>query len=242
MNRRIALLIAALIIAGLGTGLVYAYVKSADDRAIQAQAPVSVLVAKVPIAAGTKVLDAANAGSFEVQELPAETVTPGALSSVDALAESVAIAPIFPGQQILSAMFGTSATASTVTGLALPPGMIAVSVQFGDPQRVAGFVLPGSDVVVFLSGAIGEIPDTTRVLIPRARVVAAGPTTVTPPADPTQANVELLPQALLTLAMNQQDATKIIFASTRGTLYLGLLNGASKIAPNPGVNAGSLFA
>ena len=49
MNRRIALLIAALIIAGLGTGLVYAYVKSADDRAIQAQAPVSVLVAKVPI-------------------------------------------------------------------------------------------------------------------------------------------------------------------------------------------------
>lgn len=242
MNRRIALLIAALIIAGLGTGLVYAYVKSADDRAIQAQAPVSVLVAKVPIAAGTKVLDAANAGSFEVQALPAETVTPGALSSVDALAESVAVAPIFPGQQILGAMFGTSATASTVTGLALPPGMIAVSVQFGDPQRVAGFVLPGSDVVVFLSGAIGETADTTRVLIPRARVVAAGPTTVTPPADPTQANIEVFPKALLTLALNQKDASKIIFASTKGTLYLGLLNGASKTAPDPGVDAGSLFA
>lgn len=242
MNRRIALLIAALIIAGLGTGLVYAYVKSADNRAIQAQAPVTVLVAKVPIAAGTRVLDAANAGSFEAQELPAESVAPGALSSVQSLSESVAVTPILPGQQILSAMFGATAGVSTVTTLQLPAGQIAVSVQFGDPQRVAGFVVPGSDVVVFLSGAIGGTPDTTRVLIPRAKVVAAGPTTVTPPADPAQANVEPFPKALLTLALAQADAEKIIFASTKGTLYLGLLNGASKTAPAPGVTAGNLFA
>lgn len=242
MNRRIALLIAALIIAGLGTGLVYAYVKSADDRAIEAQAPVTVLVAKLPIAAGTRVLDAANAGSFEAQEFPAESVAPGALSSVDALIDAVAVAPIFPGQQVLSAMFGTTAANSAVTSLPLPAGKIAVSVQFGDPQRVAGFVVPGSDVVVFLSGVIGDGPDTTRVLIPRATVVAAGPTTVTPPADPALANVEPFPKALLTLALDQADAEKIIFASTKGTLYLGLLNGASKTAPDSGITATNLFA
>ncbi len=242
MNRRIALLIAAVIIAGLGTGLVYAYVKSADDRAIEAQAPVSVLVAKLPIAAGTRVQDAANAGSFELQEFPAGSAAPGALSSVDTLLEAFALTPIFPGQQILAPMFGANATAGAVTSLALPPGKIAVSVQFGDPQRVAGFVVPGSDVVVFLSGVIGEADDATRVLIPRATVVAAGPTTVTPPLDPATANVELFPKALLTLALDQADAEKIIFASTKGTLYLGLLNGASQTAPAPGVTATNLFA
>ena len=244
MNRRIALLIAAVIVAGLGTTMVFLYVKSADDRAIEAQAPVTVLVAKLPIAAGTNVQDAANAGSFEAQEVPAESVTPGALSSVEALAESVAVAPIFPGQQILSPMFGVSASASNVTGLTLPPGTIAVSVQFGDPQRVAGFVVPGSDVVVFLSGPVGvedDPEDITRVLIPRARVVAAGPTTVTPPADPAAANIEVFPKALLTLALAQKDAEKIILASTQGTLYLGLLNGASETAPGPGVTVGNLF-
>lgn len=244
MNRRIALLIAALVIASLGTGLVYAYVKSADDRALEAQAPVTVLVAKLPIAAGTRVQDAANAGSFEAQAFPASAVVPGALSSVDVLAESVAVTPIFPGQQIISAMFGTNDTASNVAGLSLPPGKVAVTVQFGDPQRVAGFVVPGSDVVVFFSAKAGgseSLPELTRVLIPRARVVAAGPTTLSPPTDVTQANAEVFPKALLTLALDQKDAEKIIFASDKGTLYLGLLNGASQIAPGAGITADNLF-
>lgn len=244
MNRRIALLIAAVVIAGLGTGLVYAYVKSADDRAVEAQAPVTVLVAKLPIAAGTRVLDAANAGSFESQSVPAGSVTPGALSSVEALAEAVAVTPIFPGQQVISAMFGTTPTVGVVSSLALPPGKIAISVQFGDPQRVAGFVVPGSDVVVFFSGDLTDVPsavNVARVLIPRATVVAAGPTSVAPPTDPALANAEPFPKALLTLALDQKDAEKIIFASDKGMLYLGLLNGASQIAPGTGVTADNLF-
>ncbi len=243
MNRRIALLMAAVIIAGLGTTLVFLYVKSADDRAIEAQAPVSVLVAKLPIAAGTRVRDAANAGSFEAKEFPAGAVTPGALSSVDALADAVAVSPILVGQQILGAMFSTAGTPSAGSSLALQPGQMAVSVEFAVPQqRVAGFVVPGSDVVVFVSGAIGGAPDATRVLIPRASVLAAGPTTLTPPKDPAMANVEPLPKALITLALNQTDAERLIFASTRSTLYLGLLNGASQVAPDAGVTARDLFA
>ena len=49
MGRRLALLIAAVLVAALGTALVFAYVKKADDRAIADQQPVSVLVAsRVP--------------------------------------------------------------------------------------------------------------------------------------------------------------------------------------------------
>lgn len=245
MNRRIALLVAAVLIAGLGTTLVFLYVKSADDRAIEAQAPVTVLVAKLPIAAGTRVQDAANAGSFEAQEFPAGSVTPGALSSVDALADAVAVTSIFPGQQILGPMFGTTATATAGSGLVLPPGQIAVSVEIAVPeQRVAGYVVPGSDIVVFMSGQIGDAPDVTRVLIPRATVLATGPPTAAPQTTPATDNVEAFTKVLFTLALNQADAEKIIFASDdgKGTLYFGLLGDASQTAPGAGVTAGNLFA
>ncbi len=242
MNRRIALLIAAVVIAGLGTGLVYAYVKSADDRAIEAQAPVTVLVAKLPIAAGTTVAAAAAAGSFESQEFPAGSVTPGALSSVAALSDAVAVTAIFPGQQILGAMFAAAGTATATggAGLVIPPGLIAVTVEIAVPEeRVAGFVVPGSEIVVFSSGVIGTEPDATRVLIPRATVLKT--VAPAPQTNPPTATVETFAGTLFTLALSQADAEKIIFASDKGKLFLGLLNPESDVAPGPGVNAGTLF-
>lgn len=243
MGRRVVLLIVAVLIAAIGTSMVFFYVRSADDRAIADQQPVSVLVAKVPLTAGTRVGDAAAQGAFELRELPAAAVTPGALSAVEPVKDFVALAPIFPGQQLLTPMFG--ATAAATSALAVPPGQIAVSFQFTDPQRVAGFVRPGSEVVIFLTvpSAQAGAPPGTRVLLPRATVIATGPTTVTPPPkDTKQANAESVPNALLTLALSQVDAERLIFASQNGSLYLGLLNGQSQVAPGPGVTAENLFA
>lgn len=240
MGRRLALLLVAVLVAAVGTTLVFLYVKTADDRAIADQQPVTVLVAKVAIPAGTRVLDAANSGSFQSTEVPALAVAPGALSSIEPVKDFVALAPVFPGQQLLTGMFGATAAASS--SIAIPPGQIAMSFQFGDPQRVAGFVQPGSNVVIMLTSSLGGGQSSTRVLLPKATVIAVGPTTVTPPADAAQANPEVLPRALLTLALTQQDAEKLVFASGNGTLYLGLLNDKSKITPGPGVSATNLFA
>jgi len=242
VNRRIVLLIIAVLIAAIGTSMVFYYVRSADDRAIASQEPVNVLVSKVALPAGTRVSDAAAQGAFELRQLPAAAVTAGALSDVEPVAESVALAPIFPGQLLIGAMFGATAAASSA--LAVPPGQIALSFQFSDPQRVAGFVKPGSEVVIFVTGQTGPpgSPPGTRVLLPRATVIATGATTVTPPADATQANVEPVPTALLTLALDQRDAERLVFASQNGSLYLGLLNEQSEVAPGPGVTAENLFS
>jgi len=240
VGRRLALLIAAALVAAIGTTLVFAYVKRADDRAIADQQPVKVLVAKLSIAAGTRVLDAANAGSFETRELPQSAVAPGALSTTTPIAEMVALSTIFPGQQLLTGMFG--ATAASTGSIAIPPGQIAMSFSFGDPQRVAGFVQPGSQVVVFITSSLQGNQPTTRVLLPKVTVIAVGPTTITPPADPSQANPEAQPRAMLTLALTQKQAEKLIFAQGNGTLYLGLLNDKSKISPNTGANKGNVFS
>ena len=240
MGRRLALLIAAVLVAALGTTLVFAYVKKADDRAIADQQPVTVLIAKTAIAAGTRVIDAANSGAFQTKELPQSAVAPGALSTVDPIKSQVALGTIFPGQQLLSGMFG--ATARADSSIAIPPGQIAVSFSFGDPQRVAGFLQPGSNVVVFLSSSLAGKQQTTRVLLPKVTILAIGPTTITPPANPAQANPEALPRAMLTLAVTQKQAEKLIFASSQGAMYLGLLNDKSVIRPGGGITATNVFS
>jgi len=112
VGRRLALLIAAVLVAALGTALVFAYVKKADDRAIADQQPVSVLVAKTAVAPGTRVIDAANAGAFERKEFPQAAVVPGALSSTDPVRDQVVLTTIFPGQQLLTGMFGATAASN----------------------------------------------------------------------------------------------------------------------------------
>lgn len=240
MGRRLALLIAAVLVAALGTSLVFAYVNKADQRALAGQKPVSVLVAKTALVPGTRVIDAANAGAFQTKELPEIAVVPGALSSVDPVKNQVVLTTIFPGQQLLTGMFG--ATAAADSSIAIPPGQIAASFSFGDPQRVAGFVSPGANVVIFITSSLQGGVLSTRILLPKVTVIAVGPTTITPPANPSQANPEAQPRAMLTLALTQAQAEKIIFAQGNGTLYLGLLNDQSKITPDAGANAKNVFA
>jgi pilus assembly protein CpaB len=239
VGRRLALLIAAVLVAALGTTLVFVYVQKADDRALADQKPVKVLIAKTAISGGTRVIDAATAGAFLEKEIPESAIVPGALSSIDPVKDQVAIANIFPGQQLITGMFG--ATAASASSIAIPPGQIAVSFSFGDPQRVAGFVQPGSQVAIFLTSTLDKNVQSTRILLPKVTVIAVGPTTITPPADPAQANPEAQPRAMLTLALTQRQAEKLIFSQTNGTMYLGLLNDKSQVTPGSGTNAKNVF-
>jgi pilus assembly protein CpaB len=249
VGRRLALLIAAVLVAAVGTGIVFAYVRNADNRAIADQHPVTVLIAKTAIAPGTRVVDAANGGAFQTKELPQSAVAPGALSSVDPVKDQVVLGQIFPGQQLLAGMFG--ATAATTSSIAIPPGQIAASFAFGDPERVAGFLQPGSTVAVFVAyqnpRISGDLGKGLRLLLPKVTVIAVGPTTITPPANPAQANTEAVPRALMTFALTQRQAEKLMYATTNGggNLYLALLNDKSKITPepfsNPGITAANIF-
>ena len=144
MGRRIILLIAATAIAAVGTVLVYTYAKNADDRALEDQSPVTVVVAKTEIPAGTPVRQAAESGAFEQRDIPSATAIDGAMSSVEPIEEQVALTTLFPNQQLSTQMFGKTLAESSV--LPIPPDNIAVSFQFTDPARVAGFVKPGSEV------------------------------------------------------------------------------------------------
>ncbi len=262
MGRRTLLLIAALVVAALGTVLVFLYAQNAQNAAQQGQTLYKVLVAKTKIEIGTTGTAASSSGAFEEQEVPKANLVDGAIADVAPISGLVALVPVFPGQQIIAQQWGAVAQTS---GLSLPPGMIALSVQLGDPQRVAGFVSPGSNVAIFTYGDV-SVPTTgtaapnppvagVRALLANVLVIAVGPTTVVAKTSGTTSdttsgttNTEQIPTAILTLAVTQQQAEKIIYASgitpnaKFNGLYFGLMDKNSKVVPNDlGISTPNLF-
>ena len=67
-------------------------------------------------------------------------------------------------------------------------------------------------------------------------------TAATPAAGPEGTQpAEVLPRTLVTLAVTQADAERVLFASTHGELSFGLLDEDSKVKPGPGVSLSNLF-
>jgi pilus assembly protein CpaB len=202
-----------------------------------------VLVAAENISAGTTADQAVAAGSMVLKKVASNDQATGVVGNPAALQGQVALGTIFQGQQIVSAMFGSAANAGT-TDLQIPKNLIAASFSFQDPNRVAGFLQAGSKVAVWVTTAAGNTSGntTTRLLLPRVQILAVGATTITPAVDPTKANPEAPPRALMTLALTQREAEKLVHAQTLGDLYLGLLSDSSKVSTtDKGVTAKNLF-
>ena len=139
--------------------------------------------------------------------------------------------------------------------LLIPKDKIAMSVALGDPQRVAGFVVPGSEVAIFLTaakaagtaqdpeagGPAAEGESLTRLLLPRTSVIAVGPSTLEPVEADAEQPVEAVARAILTVAVTQEEAERLINASSSGELYMGLLSTTSKTSPGDGVTSTNLF-
>ena len=241
MGRRTILLVVAALIAALGSTMVFLYVRGADNRAQAAQAPVQVLKAVTQIGPGETLDQAQAAGKLKLDEVPAEQVLPGAVNSIEGIGSQVALATVFPNEQIITGKFGSPGDQDVLT---LPNGDIAISVTLSDTGRVAGFVVPGDEVAIFLNGPIGGGNTGVRLLLPRVKVIAVGATTV---VSTTTTNTEgaqtteQLPKTLFTLAVKQQDAEKIMLAATTGELSFGYLNDKSDVKPGPGTTADGLF-
>jgi pilus assembly protein CpaB len=246
MGRRTLLLIAALVVAALGTTGVFLYVNGVDDRAQAGVKIDKILVATAPIPAGTTAQQASDQGLIDTQEyLHKSIVDLPVMSSISGISTKVAVSDIQAGVPIMSTEFGDLTDTS---GLQVPDGKVAVSVQLGDPARVAGFVAPGSEVAIFLSTTEPTGPNAgqqaTRVLLSPVQVIAAGSTTLVPTTTGTgsDAQTEQVAKAILTLAVDQDQAQKILYGSQNGTMYFGLLGKDAKINLfDPGTTGKNLF-
>jgi pilus assembly protein CpaB len=249
MARRSILLSVAFAIAALGTAMIILYVQGIDARAAEGQQRVSVLTATDVISAGESVSDAQAAGKLEKTEIVRDDMVEGALSSTSSISDKVALGTIYPGQQIMGQQFGAPGSEQSLT---IPDDKLAVSVELTDPERVAGFVNPGSWVAIFFSadpeiykpdGTTQKLPQYTRILLPKVQVIGVGDTTVssrTTTEDGKQ-TTEQIPRTILTLAVNQEEAERVIYAARNGDVSFALRTDKSQASSGPGVRAFDLM-
>jgi pilus assembly protein CpaB len=231
----------AALVAAAGTALVLLYVQGINSRATAGQKPVEVLTATVQIEAGETMSAAQAAGKVELVEWPQAKVLPSAVSSAKSFADKVAVATVFPGEQIIPEKFGDAGDQSALN---IPDDRMAVSVQLTDPSRVAGFVNPGSDVAVFFSGEGEQTGAMTKLLLRKVEVIGVGQTTVLSTTKTTAAGEETteeIPKTILTLAVTQEEAEKVFLGARTGELSFGLLTDKSITKDSAGISIDDLL-
>jgi pilus assembly protein CpaB len=259
LTRRILTIILAIVLAVVATGAVLLYVKGADQRALNGQKPVTVLVANQQVPAGIKAGTALAEGMLGRQKLPAAAVPTDAVRAITPDLKSLVLSADLPsGQLLLKPMLVTALAAHT--GLTIPAGMVALSLQFCLPRDVAGYVQPGSEVAVFNTFVFvkqGSSPPTrscdgvnasqgvtavhTRLVLPKVKVLAVGPAaqaqgTTSPTATSTSFSQSASTSQssntiimLVTVAANQADAERLIHLDEVEVPYLALVTPSSNV-------------
>lgn len=243
MGRRIIAIFAAAVIALVGVASVLLYARGADARAVAAQTPVVVYVAKEKVSAGTVLKDAVRDGRVERTKVAAAGRPVGALTSItDSNSSLLAMTDIQPGEYLQSSRFGTTPTGTKA--IEVPAGMVALSVQLTDPARVGTFVTPGSHIAIYDSFKIKALGSDekskalndadvrgTDLLLGDVLVIAMGQSALTPGAasqvdDDAKKKVAAssdVPQFLVTVAVSPVDAVRLVHGIQNHDLYAGLL-------------------
>ncbi|WP_104172059.1 Flp pilus assembly protein CpaB [Arthrobacter sp. Y81] len=233
MKSRLLAGVVAVLLAIVGAVLVVTYAQGADQRAVKDLDPVGVLVVTKAVPAGASV-DTVKA-SVVLEELPGTAVAKSALKTLDASTGQVAAADLVPGEQLLAEKLIAPEDLQTSGSVKVPAGLQEVSFQL-EPQRVVGGRLePGDHVGVFISMANGVVENkagaATQLSIHKVLVTAvqrAPEGAVAKPAASASAGTEPDPRdvnlptgsLMVTVAVNDINATKIVFASEFEQVWL----------------------
>ncbi len=268
MSRRIMTISGALVLALLGTLLVVVYVGRADARALDGVQTVTVVVAKEPLKKGQTVKSAQDAGLLTTETFPRKAVPATAIAKLQAADAALVFASDVTQGEILQRP-RLVAKVEPPNRLVIPAGKMAVTVSLEDPARVSSFVTVGSNIAVFDSYTVFEGNDggrwtpsgdrlsdgfplnkATRVLLPKVQVLAIGES-FTKEEEPATAEEKAgalaaapaagdVTHTLVTVAVDQREAEKLVHGTQTGTLYLGLLD-TYEVKPGPGVDNRTLF-
>ena len=250
MNRRKVMIIAAIALAFVGVVSVYRYLSGTDARVLAGKQATSVLVVAKRIPAGTSVKDITDGDYVRTDSVPRSAKPLDALAQLsDATSTDVALADVPTGQIVVGDMFGK--IQPTTSGLKIPDGLLAVSITVASNADVAGYVQPGSQIAIFDtfvllddkgapsgSKANADKKDNwaTKLVLPRVPVLAVSQAAPTGTKDAPQSD-----SLLVTIAVSQIDAERVVHVSQTGNLYLALLTDRSKTAASPGIdNQGKL--
>lgn len=217
---------AAVALALVGALLIIFYAQGADQRAVANMEPKDVLVVTKAVPAGTPVNDVA--ASLAIKRIPASAVSTSALSSLDSKAGTVAAVDLVPGEQLLGDRLIAPADAKDDGTIEVPAGFLEVSFQL-EPQRVVGGRIAVGDhvgIAMSFKGGTDKAKleaETTQIALRKVLVTAIqrAPQATAKGTDSNAQDTALPEGALIiTVAVNDLDANKIVFTSEFGTIWL----------------------
>jgi pilus assembly protein CpaB len=144
-KRRIVGIIAAVLLATIGTVALVGYVQSAKDKAAAAEATVGVYVVDklVPKGAEAETIKA----SVSVEQVPARLEQPGAIRNLDDVGANVASTDLQPGDQLVKARLVTKDHVAEDI-----KDKVQIATPVLGPERAVGGALTKGDLVgVYLS-------------------------------------------------------------------------------------------
>ncbi|MDP9986200.1 pilus assembly protein CpaB [Arthrobacter oryzae] len=218
---------AAVALALVGALLIIVYANGADARAMASTNPKKVLVVQKAIPAGTPVND--MTASLVIEDVPAAGVATTALTSLDGKGGTVAAVDLIPGEQLLAERLVAPKDAKASGSVKVPAGLQEVTFELEPKKVVGGRLEAGDHVGIALNFAAGadksKAGDPTSQLTLRKVLVTAvqrAPQATAKPTDGTNPQDTTLPQGsfMITVAVSDVDANKIIFTSINGELWL----------------------
>ena len=143
-KRRIVGLVAAMLLALVGTVSLVAYVRSAKDQAVAQEELVDVYVVDefVPKGADPDTIKS----SVDIEQVPARLIQTGAVTNLDAIGDQIAASDLQPGDQLLTARLGLEETVSDEI-----TDKVQISTLLEAQRAVGGAIQKGDLVGVYVS-------------------------------------------------------------------------------------------
>lgn len=236
MNRKVIGVVAAVLLAAVGTAVLVVYVKSAERRALAGERLVEVLVVQDTVGEGTPAEELA--GRLSTEQVPVKVEARGAVADLDELDGKVAAVDLVAGEQLVSGRFVDPGDFTAQGAVEVPEGLQEVTVSLEPQRAVGGQLSPGDTVGFFASFEPDVMIYSTHLNLHKLLVTNlqgdpqpaaedgegdAGegddddgdPVTSPPNRDPAPGD-----NLLVTLAVNAADAEKVVFAAEHGTVWL----------------------
>ena len=147
-NKRWIGVVFAVLLAAIGTFVLVQYVSSADERALEGQETIEVLVLNEAVPAGTPAEELA--ATVNTALVPARTQVPGSVASLEQLSGTVAAVDLVPGEQLLLSRFIEPEVFESQDEFVVPDGLVEVTVSLS-PERAVGGALKQGDLVAVLA-------------------------------------------------------------------------------------------
>jgi len=243
-SRSTTIIGAGVAVALLGALMVFVYAHNLRGSAgASGGSSVGAYVVTAPITAGTA--GTGLTGLIKVTSVPTAARPADAVGALSQLSGLVSLRRLEPGEVLSTSQFGTAGTPSTDTsGLAIPAGMNAITVNVPIPQDVAGYVSPGDKVNMYMTSK--DIPNEVAGSPggAAARLLLSNVTVLSTVVEGTPAAVTPVPATgpeYFTLALSPTDTEKVIYAETFEQVWFALVHPGDPNAVTSGQAATTLF-